>query len=703
MECFDKNGIVINYDYSVSYDTEQKSFDKCGGHIQVVRETEKINDSLISTRLRITNVSQQDILLKSAYPIVSESLQIGNVISSQWVIMNQGRHKNDLPAVFTAGKRDKAFADSFNRMSEKGSLVECRAEGRVEMFGDQITAIRGGDKTLCMTFETSDRQSTEFVYTIENDGAVSKILAGGEFNCILRSGETTYSEWVGIDVRDDALAAIDDFAKRKAKRYNARVVHKKPSVFCTWYYYGTDVTSHDVFTNLDVIYQKKLPFTCVQVDMGWEDYYGDWNPNSQFPCGMREIAEKIRGKGIDAGLWTCPFIADAHSELFREHPEYFLKHNDGSLALFPMTGINYPVLDLANPAVLELIENWYREFASWGYNYHKLDFTRAFPILRNIDCYDKHKTVTEAYVDAMKAIRRGVGEDAYILLCGGLFDPVIGLVDGQRSGSDVKSMWIDSDGKNPKIPFTVKQNVLRYFMNDWWHNDPDALMVRRNKIICNSFPDLCLGLLNDEEAKTFTANQYFSGGLVCSTEPLDLIENDRLYLLRHICPVTDTKVWLNAMFNGKRFVDTVDVVVKNSWHTVCFTNWEDCEKPLEFTLNRDLCRGLDSDKVYMVSSFYGGQILKNVRYGERINLGMLSAHGTEIVKVCAMDKLQVAASNMHYSFGGEVDELRFENGVLTFRVDFGYDYPAHYKIYIPELDEFVEAEGTRKIDIKMKL
>ena len=68
---------------------------------------------------------------------------------------------------------------------------------------------------------------------------------------------------------------------------------------------------------------------------------------------------------------------------------------------------------------------------------------------------------------------------------------MIGLVDGQRMGADVLSMWVSDINRDGKaLPFTVKQNLLRYYMNQWWNNDPDALMVRRQKEMVRNLIDL---------------------------------------------------------------------------------------------------------------------------------------------------------------------------------------------------------------------
>jgi alpha-galactosidase len=89
--------------------------------------------------------------------------------------------------------------------------------------------------------------------------------------------------------------------------------------------------------------------------------------------------------------------------------------------------------------------------------------------------FNPHINRLEAYRMGLEAIRRGVGDDAYISVCGGHFGGSIGIADSQRSGSDVVSFWDPNE-----IP-KYRQNMLRTWMNRLWHVDPDAMMVRRNE------------------------------------------------------------------------------------------------------------------------------------------------------------------------------------------------------------------------------
>ncbi|MDB2142429.1 hypothetical protein G5B19_22345 [Enterocloster clostridioformis] len=231
------------------------------------------------------------------------------------------------------------------------------------------------------------------------------------------------------------------------------------------------------------------------------------------------------------------------------------------------------------------------------------------------------------------------GDDSYFLMCGGLYDPIIGLVDGQRMVADVLSMWrsgINRDGKSQ--PFTVKQNMLRYYMNHWWNNDPDALMVRRRREMERELR-LTLGLLNEEEVKTAVVNRYLGGGLVCSTEPLASIDDDRLYQLEHILPVMERQVEVRNLFGGGRFPDIADIYLpEKERHSFVLINWNDeKEMPADFQLAEKTVSGLKKDQAYLAAEFYSGCYRTDIKYGDTVYMGVIRSHGSAVFKIQEYD------------------------------------------------------------------
>ena len=175
--------------------------------------------------------------------------------------------------------------------------------------------------------------------------------------------------------------------------------------------------------NLEQIVEKKIPFDVFQIDEGWEKVLGWWEPNARFPVSMKEIAGEIRQAGLTPGLWTSPFVAHEISPVWKEHPEWCLRDKEGKPYLFPMNDTVYQVFDVTNPAVWEYIRQMYETFTrDWGYTYHKLDFTRAAILYEDGDFYDKTMPLPKAYGKAMEAVRQGIGEESYLLVCGGLYD-----------------------------------------------------------------------------------------------------------------------------------------------------------------------------------------------------------------------------------------------------------------------------------------
>ena len=464
------------------------------------------------------------------------------------------------------------------------------------------------------------------------------------------------------------------------------------------------VTYEDVRESLEQIQEKKLPFDVFQVDEGWEITLGEWEPNPKFPCPMKQIADQIREAGMRPGIWTSPFIAYETATVWKQHPEWILRQKDGSPCLFHMNDTVYQVFDITNPQTWSYFTELYRKLTDdWGYTYHKLDFTRAPVIFEAADFFDPSITLAQAYYQAVKAIREGMGEDSYFLMCGGLYDPVIGLVDAQRMGADVLSMWVSNVNRDGKaLPFTVKQNLLRYYMNQWWNNDPDALMVRRQSEMTRGLR-LTLGLLTEEEVKTAVANQYMGGGLMCSTEPLAQIEDDRLYQIEHVLPVLERQVEVRNLFDGERFPDVADIELPEcGWHNLVLVNWSDEEeKETAFSLTEQWIGGIRPDRRYLVTEFYSGKYQVDMAYGEKVHMGNIKPHGSAVFKVQEYnsEKPYIVGSNGHYSMGGEIEELDICHDRLILSMNHLFETEIQYQILLPAGYEMPDGGTTVTIQI----
>ncbi len=668
------------------------------GEITWHRAFEQEDSSSFRLRLSFQNKTQRPIRLLRLSPFViedRESLEIDGE-NGRLQLYRQGRHKNDLPSVCLLSLHDESYEDAQRGLSETGTTPDGAEEKPSHRFvSDQLTVLRGASgHYLFLGFLTGADQLVETTVETGGEDRFSRLEAACIFNCLIEPGETAVSQWLRVERRDEHIRSVFEtirrFAAGKARLYRARVQKPAPSVYCTWYYYGLTVSYRDVTENLNLLREQKIPFDVFQIDEGWERVLGDWEPNSRFPLPMSQVAEEIREAGFLPGLWTSPFIAHETAPVSIQHPEWLLRHPDGTFCRFPMNGTTYYVLDITHPQVLEWVRMLYVTLRRWGYVYHKLDFTRAPVIQTDALFYNPGIPLAKAYRTAIQAVRDGIGEDAYLLICGGLYDPVIGLADGQRTGSDTLSMWsrtLRSGGRT--APFTIKQNLLRYWMNRWWNNDPDALMVRRQE---EPFRGLALscGLLTDVEARTSALNQYIGGGIVCSTEPMAKIDKDRLMLLSLVMPVVPVEPVPRDLFDGGRYPAVVDVsVTKKGWHTVALINWSDTETiPCALSLNTQYLGDFAAvGKTYTLCEYDSGQVVEDVQYGDTVVMGReIPPHGCALLKVMVQDltRPQIIRSTGHFSFGGEAECFRCKKGRIVFRVSWKFDRPVSYTVRLPQ-------------------
>ncbi len=656
--------------------------------------------SQFNIRLILKNTGTESIQLDKIIPVLVEGqdkLRIGESTASEWAVLRQGRHKNDLPSVCVLGETDARFADAVKGLSEAGDAIQ-RDENQMPLgiVSDELTVIKGnkgeGPGTLLIGFLTGMSQLVACTISLEHTRQDLKSL---EVACLLdgttlNPGGERAGEWLRVNGNDDTFEAIDEFANVKAHMSKTRPEPDPLSVYFTWYYYGMTINEEDINANLAVLQEKKIPLDVFEIDHGWTRLVGDWEPNYKFPSGMKAVAQSIRESGFCPGIWTAPFIIEPACELWNYHPDWILKNHKGAPVIFPMKLMSYYVLDPTHPEVQKWLEDLFRKMTyDWGFTYHKLDFVRAVADAPDAKFYNNQATRAEAYRMGIAAARRGAGPDAYIYICGGLYSPSAGLVQGQRTGSDVRSMWpVRPAGvTGPVAPHTVKQNVLRYWMNKLWHNDPDALMVRRRTEMFRNL-NLSLGLLTDDEARVLTLNQYFAGGIVEFTEPMPEVDEDRLGLLRHVIPSIGEAAIPRDMFSGYRYPRIYDVEVSpkahelGTWHTLAIINWEDTSVDERFTLDETtLGKFAREHERFVISEFWTGQIWNDVKYGDTIELGEMAPHSPKLLRVAPRVETQPSLihSNGHFSMGGtEIRSWEYREGKLKVAIDWKWDYPIEF-------------------------
>ncbi len=346
-----------------------------------------------------------------------------------------------------------------------------------------------------------------------------------------------------IDQGDNRQAPdlLEAWATRVGAANRARVDADFQVGWCSWYQYFHDVTEGDIRSNL--ARADQWPFDVFQIDDGYQVAIGDWlETNDRFPSDLAGLAQAIGRSGYTPGLWLAPFLVAPDSEVARAHPDWIARHQVAGADAGPLRtwwnpswgggedGFMYG-LDTTHPGVQDHLEALAASVVEAGFPYLKLDFTFS-PSVDGAYA-DPTCTPAERVRAGFAAIRRGAGDDAFLLGCGVPLANVVGLVDANRIGPDVAPVWsLDpSDevvpgylGTQPATGHAFTNTLTRSFMHrKLWLNDPDCVMLRREDTA-----------LSSDQIDAWARAVGVSGGMVLVSDNLDLLDHPARELLDEV-------------------------------------------------------------------------------------------------------------------------------------------------------------------------
>jgi len=367
-----------------------------------------------------------------------------------------------------------------------------------------------------------------------DDATVALSIEAFLGGAVLEPGERRTLHDVRFDGAGQATAAdapelLGAWAAAAGEAEGARTSAPYQVGWCSWYHYFGDITAADIATNLALA--GEWPFDVFQVDDGYQRAIGDWlETNEKFPEGLGRLARDIGDRGFRPGIWLAPFLAAPDSQVARDHPDWFARHTNGRPLvawLNPSWGGGQGglmwALDTTHPEVLAHLEGVGRDLAALGFTYVKLDFTFA-PSLDG-GWHDEHRTPAERVRAGYDAVRRGVGDDTFLLGCGVPLGHVVGVVDGNRIGPDVAPEWaLPADREviagylraQPATAHALSNTLARSFMHRrLWLNDPDCLMLRTDSTE-----------LSPAAARSWAEVVAISGGMALVSDDLALLGPD---------------------------------------------------------------------------------------------------------------------------------------------------------------------------------
>ncbi len=213
----------------------------------------------------------------------------------------RGRTGHDATLLLVAGTAGFGFSD--------GEVLACH----VAWSGDHVTLV--------------DRLP-------EGAGRHAGVLAGGE---LLRAGEVRLAEGESYETPEVLFVfsaeGLDGVSDRLHRHVRARAGHPstpRPVTLNSWeaVYFDHD---HDRIGAL-VDTAAALGVERVVLDDGWflgrrDDTagLGDWVVDPDvWPTGLAPFADRVRGHGMQVGVWVEPEMVNVSSDLVRAHPDWLL-------------------------------------------------------------------------------------------------------------------------------------------------------------------------------------------------------------------------------------------------------------------------------------------------------------------------------------------------------------------------------------------
>jgi len=495
----------------------------------------------------------------------------------------------DQPIVFPATET-ALYGEGFQMLSQTGGTVAApvdysqytdakhyripAADGRPSYYG-LLTLAPFGGKTHVYAFTSCARFSGRFQI---RDSGVQAIVDGEGLT--IGPGRSWPLEELMVASGSDRSALLNEVAARLAKNHSvARPFQGRgrgaespaphpggtpPTGWCSWYCFGPNVTAQQVLDNLDVIAKSMPSLKYIQIDDGYQPAMGDWlETGAAFGGSVRTVLAEIRRRGFQPAIWVAPFIAEERSHLFRQHPDWFIKDDQGQPLRSDRVTFGgwrhgpWYAIDGTHPGAQAHLERVFRTMRrEWGCTYFKLD-ANFWGAMHGGRFHDREATRIDAYRRGMQAIGRGAG-DGFLLGCNHPIWPSIGAIHGSRSSNDIKRSW-------DRLASTARQNLSRNWQNGrlWW-NDPDAVVLA--------------GELTDAECQFHATAIYATGGMVLSGDDLTRIPSARAAMLRKLLPPTGVA----AAFTDATL--TVGVVNLPDARMMCLFNWDDRSDTVTFDL-----------------------------------------------------------------------------------------------------------------------
>lgn len=369
-----------------------------------------------------------------------------------------------------------------------------------------------------------------------------------------------------------------------------------------------------------------------QIDDGRQIAIGQWPANAKFPDGDEFLTSYIKSTGLIPGDWIVPFVADNTSWVFQNHPEWFIKDQEGNPKAAKYHGgwevFLYP-LDPTNKDAAEWMKNELHNQREAGYRYSKDDF--VYLTAEEGEAFDPDATGVERLRMSMQMTAEAY-EDAELLGCQIPFLMAVGLVGANRVGHDIKPIWDEGISHNhSSLKYAVMAVQELWWMNGepdtgkgWRQNDPDCIIAREHNFS-----------LTDDERLTWLTTVLLANGVFKLSDGLTELEPEGLEKIKRIFELQEQLDGMTARPMGPYTKDGLSELMlmpRPNAEGVTFGalfNWDQAEKG--FLFDPQQWKVPEGQTIKIVDQWTGQEWITN----EPFYLPPTPLHGTRLLTVQA--------------------------------------------------------------------
>lgn len=491
-----------------------------------------------------------------------------------------------------------------------------------------------------------------------------------------------------------AFAVQEDYCKRRFNipyaPINKSHGFKTPPVgWMTWYAVKFGASEQVVLENARGLAANFANYTdklCLWVDWEWDHVgfdglggdFDTFSPRKDaYPNGLAHVADEIGKLGLIPALWIGATNDGRKNAMLEEHPEWVLAQKPEWCGQWWVDPTHPGVVSKYIPAI-------FKQILDWGYQAIKWDCLPA-----SLDVYDAfHSKFHDPKISSdsglrrlIKAARRTVGPDVYMLSCAGISerDITVGmdLFDAARIGNDIYG-W-------EEFLENCVNRILRLYL---WHNvvfyaDGDNVVVR--------------GEFNNLAQARSRISFYGVAGLpVTFGDAYCDLDAPRIDMLRRIVPVADIHPMdLHRKNPSEDYVLANLAVCKpyGAWNVVDLFNKKETPLTLNLSLEHDLDLPTKGWQRYAVYSFWDRKFLGV--YEDLLTVEVAPADST-VLRITPLEaRPQLISTSRHITQGAcDLEDLSWDAAAKTLRgrsrLVAGEGY--QLAVYVPEGYEFTEAQ-----------